>query len=168
MVSSVTDLFKSRKVTCICRMSITCQLPSYPKLLHTYVHSVSVESSAQITVQFVHSELTATGHTSISNSFDGSVCFYLLSLVFGRLLVKRFALCYRTIVCLSVLSGPSVCDVGVLWPNGWMDQNKTWHRDMPRPRPHCGPSSLPQKGHSPLPNFCPCLLFFLFVRLLIS
>jgi len=21
----------------------------------------------------------------------------------------------------------SVCNVGVLWPNGWMDQNETWH-----------------------------------------
>jgi len=34
--------------------------------------------------------------------------------VFGRPFVKRFALCYRTVVCLSD------CDVGVLWPNGWM------------------------------------------------
>jgi len=39
--------------------------------------------------------------------------------VFGWLFVKRFALCYRTIVlsiCLSVLS---VSNVGALWPNGW-------------------------------------------------
>jgi len=34
-------------------------------------------------------------------------------LVFGRPFVKRFALCYRTVVC-TVLS---VCKVGVLWPN---------------------------------------------------
>jgi len=34
---------------------------------------------------------------------------------FGDPFVKRFALCYQTVVCLSV------CDVGVLWPNGWMD-----------------------------------------------
>ena len=27
-------------------------------------------------------------------------------------------------VCLSVLS---VCNVGVLWLNGWMDQDETWH-----------------------------------------
>ena len=26
--------------------------------------------------------------------------------------------------CLSVLS---VCNVGVLWPNGWMGQDETWH-----------------------------------------
>jgi len=37
---------------------------------------------------------------------------------FWATVVKLFALCYGTIV------GPvslSVCDVGVLWPNGWMD-----------------------------------------------
>ena len=43
-------------------------------------------------------------------------------------------------VCLSVCL--SVYNVGALWPNGWMDQDETWHGG--RPRPHCvrwGPSS---------------------------
>jgi len=31
--------------------------------------------------------------------------------------VKLFALRYRTVVCLCL----SVSNVGVLWPNGWMD-----------------------------------------------
>jgi len=51
--------------------------------------------------------------------------------------------------CLSVLS---VCDVGVLWPNGWMDQDATWYGGRPRPMPHCvrsGNSSPLPKGHSP-------------------
>ena len=52
--------------------------------------------------------------------------------VFGRPFVKRFALCYQTVICLSV------CDVGVLWPNGWMDQDETWHAGRPRPWPHSG------------------------------
>ena len=37
----------------------------------------------------------------------------------------------------------SVCNVGVLWPNGWMDQDATWYGGRPRPRRHCvrwGPS----------------------------
>jgi len=40
-----------------------------------------------------------------------------------RPFVKRFALCYRTVVCpvLPCLSVCPVCDVGVLWPNGLMD-----------------------------------------------
>jgi len=68
---------------------------------------------------------------------------------FGQPFVKRFALCYWTIV-LSVLS---VCDVVVRWSNGSMDQDETWHADRPRPWPHCvgwGPSQPPPpKTHSP-------------------
>jgi len=40
-------------------------------------------------------------------------------IVFGRPFVKRFALCYQTVV-LSVLSVLS-CNAGVLWPNGWTE-----------------------------------------------
>ena len=43
----------------------------------------------------------------------------------------QFALCYRTIVCLSV------CDISVLWANDWMDQDPTWYGGRPRPRRHC-------------------------------
>ena len=39
--------------------------------------------------------------------------------------------------CLSVCPDLSVCNVGVLWPNGWMDQDVTWCGRRPRPRPHC-------------------------------
>ena len=66
-----------------------------------------------------------------------------------RPFVKQSALCFRTVV-LSVLS---VYDFGVLWPNGWPDQDETWHnggRLRLRPRPHCvrlGPSSR-QRGHN--------------------
>ena len=57
--------------------------------------------------------------------------------------------------CLSVCS---ICNVGVLWPNGRTDQDETWHEGRPRSWPHCvrwGPSSPPPKGHSPTqpPNF---------------
>ena len=61
--------------------------------------------------------------------------------------------------CLSVLSvclSCPVCDVRALWPNGWADQDETWHAGRPRPWPHCvrwGHSSLPLKGHSPHPQF---------------
>jgi len=62
--------------------------------------------------------------------------------VFGRPFVKRLTLCYRTVVL-------SACNVGILWPNGWMDQYETWHGvglghivldQDPAP---------PQKAHSP-------------------
>ena len=66
------------------------------------------------------------------------------TVIFGRPFLKRFAL--LSVRCLSCLS---VCDVGVLWPNGWMDQDETWHGGRPWPRPHCvrwGSSSPPQRG----------------------
>jgi len=89
--------------------------------------------------------------------------------VIGQPFVKRFALCYRTIV----LSCPDCPVLSVrLWrwckvkrssicialyhdssrPKGWTDQDETWHAGRPQPWPHCfrwGPSA-PQKGHSPL------------------
>jgi len=40
----------------------------------------------------------------------------------------------------------SVCNVGVLRPNGWMDQDATWYGGRPRPRRHCvrwRPSNTP-------------------------
>ena len=46
---------------------------------------------------------------------------------------------------MSVLS---VCDIGVLWPNGWMDQDETWHA-----RGHIAlvgdPAPFPQRGTAP-------------------
>jgi len=62
-------------------------------------------------------------------------------LIFGRPFVTRFALCYQTVVC-------PVRDVGVLWPNDWMDQDETWQAGRPWPWPHCvtwGLSSPPQR-----------------------
>ena len=45
--------------------------------------------------------------------------------------------------------------------NGRMDQDRTWHGDGSRPRPHCarwGPSFSTQKRNTAPPNFGPCLL----------
>jgi len=76
-------------------------------------------------------------------------------IIFGRPFVKRFALCYRTVI----MSVCSVCNVGALWPNGWTDQDETCLAGRPRPWPHCvrwGPSSLSPDGAQP-PIFGPCL-----------
>ena len=71
--------------------------------------------------------------------------------IFGRPFVCPACLS----VCLSC-PVPSVCNVGVLWPNGWMDQDETWYAGRPRPWPHCvrrEPSSpFPKKGVEP-PQF---------------
>ena len=73
-------------------------------------------------------------------------------LIFGRPFVERFA-----ITPLSVLS---VCNVGVPWPNGWMNHDETWRAGRHRPWPHCvrwGPSFHSPKGAQP-PIFGPYLL----------
>jgi len=54
-------------------------------------------------------------------------------------------------VSLSVHPSCPVRNIGVLWPNGWMDQDETWHGSRPQPRPHYvrrGPSS-PKRGTVP-------------------
>jgi len=92
----------------------------------------------------------------------GSICHIpstfsrsaLLSMgVFGRPFVKRFAQCYQTVVC-RVLSCLCVCDVGVFWLNGWMDQDETWHAGRPRPWPHYvrwdSSSPSPKGAQSPI------------------
>ena len=43
-----------------------------------------------------------------------------------------------------------------MWPNGWMDQDGTYHRGGAWSRPHCakwGPSSPPQKREESSPHF---------------
>ena len=80
---------------------------------------------------------------------------YIRMTVFGQPFVKRFALSYQSIVL-------SVCDVCAMWPNGWTDQDETWHTGRPRPWPHCvrwGPSSPSPKGAQARPPiFGPYLL----------
>jgi len=44
---------------------------------------------------------------------------------------------------------PPILGPCLLWPNGWMDQDGTWHGGGPRSRPHCarwGPISPSPKG----------------------
>jgi len=65
----------------------------------------------------------------------------------------RFSFAFR---CFSANYGTvvlSVRKVGVLWPNGWMDQDVTWY-EGPGGIMLGGDSSLPHgKGHSSPPHF---------------
>ena len=57
-----------------------------------------------------------------------------------------------------VLPLPTVCSVGVLWPNGWIDQDKTWYGGRPQSRRYCvrwGPSSSMERNTAPHPTFRP-------------
>ena len=83
-----------------------------------------------------------------------------IATVLGRPFVKR-----PLSVLLSVLSVCPVCDVGVLWPNGWMDHGQMagWIKMSLGTGVDLGPGDFvldgtqpPQKrGQSPLPNFLP-------------
>jgi len=84
--------------------------------------------------------------TFLKIHFHSNCCLWcwviIYRMVFGRPFVKRFALCYRSVVC-------PVCDVRALWPNGGTDQDETWYAGRPRPWPHCvrwGPSSPSPKA----------------------
>jgi len=47
---------------------------------------------------------------------------------------------------------PPIFGPRLLWPNGYMDQDATWHGGSPRPTRHCvlwAPAPPPLKGHSP-------------------
>ena len=60
-------------------------------------------------------------------------------------------------------SSPKIFGPCLLWPNGWMDQDGTWHGGRPQLRRLCvrwGPSSPSRKRRrSPSPIFGPCLLW---------
>ena len=67
----------------------------------------------------------------------------------------------RCLSVLPVLSCLSLCDVRALWPNGWTDQDETWHAGRPRPGHIAldGDQAPPLwKGHSPPPNFRPMFI----------
>jgi len=81
----------------------------------------------------------------VSDTFNNN-----LSSIFGQPLVKRFALCYRTVV-LSVLS------VTLVWPivtKRWVDQDETWHGGRPNPS-HIVLDGDPAPPKGALPNFRP-------------
>jgi len=58
---------------------------------------------------------------------------------------------------------PQIFGPCLLWPNGWMDQDATWHGGRPQPRRPCGvrwgpsPSPPSQKGAKP-PTFGPIFI----------
>ena len=80
----------------------------------------------------------------LSNSTPTS----LMEFNFWRTSVKRFALCYQTVV-LSALTVCPVCDVGVLWPNGWMNLGVHVCLGPGHIVLNGDPVPLPQRGQSP-------------------
>jgi len=70
------------------------------------------------------------------------------NLTFWATVCKRI----RAMLSDDCLPVSPVCNISVLWPNGWTDQDETWHAGRPRPWPHCviwGPGPPPQRGTDP-------------------
>ena len=121
---------------CVCSHCTYTKLWPINRWLRTYL-----DFSAHVAYSQCGAAVTIKGHLQVRFSPLGGFWAF----------VKRFAPCYQTVFCLSV------CDVGVLWPNCWMDQYETWHAGRPRPWPHCvrwGPSSSSPKAGG-APNFRP-------------
>ena len=156
-------------------------------LFHYDIRAPHVAAGDNLLIPFFGSVSHASGwHTfySLISMFLLGCCFFWWPFV------KRFALCYRTIVCLSdcdvgvlwqmscpgnVLSGkrlsgkvivqetsvtrystPRLFGPCLLWRNGWMDQDATWYRDRPQPRPDCVwwvPKLPPVKRGTAAPHF---------------
>jgi len=75
--------------------------------------------------------------------------FKLEGLIFGWLL--------QVTVCPMLRDRCPVCNVGVLWSDGWIDQDTSWYRGRPRPKWHClwwGPSSPSTERGTAAPHFC--------------
>ena len=49
----------------------------------------------------------------------------------------------------------------LLWPNGWIDEDATWHGSSPRPRPHCirRVPAPRERGTAAPPLFGACLMW---------
>jgi len=76
-------------------------------------------------------------------------------IVVENILAKCWLIFSRPLQCnVRLLSRDVVCNTRALWPNGWTDQDETWHACWSRPWPHYvidgNPAPPPPKGHSPL------------------
>ena len=98
-----------------------------------------------------------TLHSPYSSASNAAVS--VLPIVWATITSNGLPLMYAmgllSVLWLSVCL--SVCNVGVLWPNGWMNEDATWYVGRPRPRRHyvrLGPS-LPKKSGTAAPTFRP-------------
>jgi len=96
----------------------------------------------------------------LPSSFVESIYMLVNNLIFGRPFVKRFALCYRTVACLSVLSCLSVTLVYCSQTIGWIKMKLGMEVGLGQVHIVLdGNPAPPQKRGAQLPIFDPCLLW---------
>jgi len=109
---------------------------------------------------YMHTHFYHTWHSTcvpqllcllILHCFPDTVTYWW-KITFWATICKRVRQTVRPVLLLSC----PVCDVGVLWPNGWMDQDATWHGDRPRPG-HIvldGDPALSKRVRAPIFGLC--------------
>jgi len=95
-----------------------------------------------------HSPLNFWPISVVAKWLDGSRCHLV-----GRPLPNRHCVRWGSSSPPQKWAELPVFGPCLLWPNGWRDQDGTWHGSGPRPRPNCprcGPSSpSPKRRHIP-------------------
>ena len=93
----------------------------------------------------------------ICAKFTWKTCLVLCSSKVKVTKDKKTAFSALSAACVRLIFGPCL-----LWQNGRMDQDGTWHGGGPWSRPHCirrGPSFRERGIAAPPPLFGPCLLW---------
>jgi len=131
------------------------------------LHRAAIINSSQPIDKILLQLITSTSSIQMyqiwcKTVYEGSVKIWekiaknIYLIVLGRPFVKGFALSVCVSVCVSLS-----WNVGVLWPNDWMDQCATLYGGRPRPS-HLvldGDAAAPRKGVQQPPLFGPCLLW---------
>jgi len=143
-----------------CRPSVitSIDIPNFAEIGKTFCGRMDVRTYLLMDISDPFYVIRSTRRSRPHNALNSKlikvtlrqrICYFWQTTVykecgFWRLFVERFALCYLSVVCLSVTLGPLVA-------NGWMDQEETWHGGRPRRRRHrvtWGPISPPKRGDS--------------------
>jgi len=127
-----------------------CSWPSVAYMPHPATHTRERDLALSRRLSIVLRRFNAVLYTSRSapTTKDRTYCQPMIC-IFGATVCKTL----RPVLwdrCLSV------CNVGVLWPNGWMDQDAAWYGSRPRLTRHCvrWVLSFPHgKGHSTARHF---------------
>ena len=119
------------------------KLKTFSKLFHLNLY-----------IRQLGQRLTSLSSPQLPSPRNNSYSTFPLSFAFRATVCKtvRPVLSDRCLSVLSCLSVCPVCNVGVLSPNAWMDQDVTWHPGTPRSWPHCvrwGPIFPSPSWHSP-------------------
>jgi len=141
------SVWAPRTTSCWSTATVGLELPQTAPIVHLLL-AVRWPSSSNLynedrASKWVTEFLQTLGIPKAKQRFCATVCKTVRSTTVRPMLSDRSPV----LTCLSVTL--VYCGVGVLWPNGWTDQDETWRAGRPRPWPYCvrwGPSYPSPKG----------------------